>query len=318
VTLASVARPTRGARAIESVGVVIPEPGSALFSDPVLPSLLSALGGELFANGVQMVLFAPSSAADVSRLERYLAGGHVDAVVILAMPESETFPDMLRARGVPFVLGSRPRRDLHARFVDVDNQAGGRRATEHLINQGRRRIAHVAGPENLQSAADRTQGFRDAMWSAALRSDLIEHSNLDRDAGEMAMSRLLSRRDDIDAVFVASDAMAAGAMWAVQVLGRRVPDDVAIIGFDDSPIALSTQPPLSSVRRPVEEMAREMTRLVVEMSEAEVTASQQLILDPVVAVRESTCRTNGRRAHAAAAASALDLATSDEPTSGGG
>jgi DNA-binding LacI/PurR family transcriptional regulator len=86
--------------------------------------------------------------------------------------------------------------------------------------------------------------------------------------------------------------MAAGAMWAVQVLGRRVPDDVAIIGFDDSPVAMSTQPPLSSVRPPIDEMAREITRLVVEMSEAGVTTSQQLILDPVLAVRESTHRTN--------------------------
>jgi DNA-binding LacI/PurR family transcriptional regulator len=82
-------------------------------------------------------------------------------------------------------------------------------------------------------------------------------------------------------------------MWAVQVLGRRVPDDVAIIGFDDSPVATSTQPPLSSMKPPIDEMAREITRLVVEMSEAGVTASQQLILEPVLAVRESTCRTSG-------------------------
>jgi DNA-binding LacI/PurR family transcriptional regulator len=241
-----------------------------------------------------MVLFAPRSTADVSRLEDYLAGGHVDALILLTMPESDAFPDVLRSRGMPVVLGCRPRRDLDVSFVDVDNQAGGRRATEHLIEQGRRRIAHVAGPKHLQSASDRTQGFRDAMWNAALRSDFIEHSDLDRDSGEMAMSRLLSRVEDIDAVFVASDAMAAGAMWAVQVLGRRVPDDVAIIGFDDSPIAASTQPPLSSVRRPIEEMAREMTRLVVEMSGAGARASEQLILDPVLAVRESTCRADSR------------------------
>jgi DNA-binding LacI/PurR family transcriptional regulator len=126
------------------------------------------------------------------------------------------------------------------------------------------------------------------MWNAALRSDLVEHSNLDRDSGEVAMSRLLSRVDDIDAVFVASDAMAAGAMWAVQVLGRRVPDDVAIIGFDDSPIAAATRPTLSSVRRPIEKMAREMARLVVEMSEDGGMASEQLVLEPALTLREST------------------------------
>lgn len=245
---------------------------------------------ELAANGLQMVLFAPNSSSDVGRLDDYLAGGHVDAVILLTMPEFEAFPHVLRSRGMPVVLGCRPRGDVDLSFVAVDNQAGGRRATEHLIEQGRRRIAHVAGPEHLQPASDRKQGFRDAMWRAALRSDLVEHSNMDRDAGEMAMSRLLSRTQNIDAVFVASDAMAAGAMWAVQVLGMRVPDDVAIIGFDDSPIAESTQPRLSSVRRPIEEMARAMTRMVVEMAAGGVMESQQLILDHVLAVRESTSR----------------------------
>jgi DNA-binding LacI/PurR family transcriptional regulator len=276
--------------AAASVGVVVPEPGSDLFSDPAFPRLLHGIGETLSANGLQMVLFAPQSKADASRLEHYLVGGHVDAVILLAMPESEAFPDVLRSRGMPVVLGGKPSRDLDLSFVDIDNQAGARRATEHLIEQGRRRIAHVAGPKHVPSASDRTQGFREAMWNAALRSDLIERGDLDRDAGEMAMCRLLNRVQDIDAVFAASDVMAAGAMWAVQILGRRVPDDVAIIGFDDSPIAASTQPPLSSVRRPVEEMGREMARLVTEMSAGGATASQQLILDPALTVRESTCR----------------------------
>ena len=289
MTLGSAAHRNGVSRVAASVGVVVPEP-SSLFSDSVFPRLLRGIGEGLSASGLQMVLFAPDSRAEVSRLDHYLACGHVDALIMLTMPEAEGFPAGLRSRGMPVVLGCKPRRDLDLSFVAVDDQAGGRRATEHLIEQGRRRIAHVAGPEHVLSASDRTKGFREAMWKAALRSDLVEHGNLDRDAGEMAMSRLLSRSEDIDAVFAGSDVMAAGAMWAVQVLGRRVPDDVAIIGFDDSPIAASTQPPLSSVRQPIEEMGREMARLVVAMSEAGVMASQQLILDPALVVRQSTCQ----------------------------
>lgn len=285
--------PNRAARSLaagrsESVGVVIPEPGSRLFLDPLLPRLLGGIGQELSVNGLQMVLFAPQSAADVHRLEQYLVGGHVDAVLLLALHESDTLPARLLARGVPVVFGGRPRRPMDVSFVAVDNHAGGRTATEHLIDQGRRRIAHIAGPAGDGAARERFQGFREAMWNAAIRSDLVERGELDRDGGEMAMGRLLADGHEIDAVFAASDAMAAGAMWALQVVGRRVPDDVAVIGFDDSPIASATQPPLSSVKQPVEEMGREMARLVLGLSGVRNQAPRQMILNPELAVREST------------------------------
>ena len=235
-----------------------------------------------------MVLFAPHPETEIERLERYLAGGHVDAVIFLALHESDSLPSRLRARGIPMVFGGRPRQPLDVSFVDVDNHAGGRAATEHLIEQGRRCIAHIAGPRHEPAAAERLQGFREAMWNAALRSDMIEYSGLERDDGEMAMGRLLATGADIDAIFAASDAMAAGAMWALQILGRRVPDDVAVIGFDDSPIAAATQPPMTSVRQPVEDMGHEMAKLVIGQSEVRDRAPQQKILSPELAVREST------------------------------
>jgi DNA-binding LacI/PurR family transcriptional regulator len=282
-------RKARAAAPSESVGVVIPEPGSRLFLDPLLPRLLGGIGEELSANGLQMVLFAPQSSADLQRLEQYLVGGHVDAVLLLALHESDTLPGRLLARGIPMVFGGRPRQSIDVSFVDVDNHAGGRAATEHLIAQGRRRIAHIAGPSHVASARDRMQGFREAMWNAAIRSDIVEAGvDLDRDGGEMAMGRLLALGHEVDAVFAASDAMAAGAMWALQVLGRRVPDDVAVIGFDDSPIASATQPPLSSVKQPVEEMGREMARLVLSMSAVHDRSPKQMILSPELAVRQST------------------------------
>jgi DNA-binding LacI/PurR family transcriptional regulator len=277
----------------DSVGVIIPDPGSGPFSDPGLPRVLQGIEEVLSENGIQMLLFVAHSNGRSSRLERYLAAGHVDAVIVLGLFEPAGFPATLESIGLPVVYGGRPRDARNTAFVHVDDHAAGRCATQHLIEQGRRRIAHLAGPLEAATTSERLQGFREAMWDAALRSDLVEHAGLDRDSGEMAMSRLLNRRDDIDAVFAASDAMAAGAMWATQILGRRVPDDVAIIGFDDSPLAMLTSPSLSSVRRPIEEMGREMARLVIEMSGTGTQGEpRQLILDPALAVRESTtvCR----------------------------
>lgn len=283
--------PNRAARSLaagrsESVGVVVLDPEWNAFQDPSFPRLMRGIATELEANGLQMVLFAPQSAADSARLEQYLAGGHVDAVLLLNLLDHEALPDRLRSRGIPVVLGGKPRNGLEISFVHVDNHAGARRATDHLIGQGRRRIAHLA----THCHSDRLQGFREAMWKAALRGDLVEYGGDNREGGEMAMARLLSRCDDIDAVFAASDAMAIGAMWVMQALGRRIPDDVAIIGFDDSPHAASTQPPLSSVRRPMEDMGREMTRLVLSMAALNTHGPLQKILDPELAVRESTSK----------------------------
>src|SRR5690348_6274376 len=121
----------------ESVGVVVPDPQSSLFLDPLFPRLLLGIGEELSANGLQMVLFAPQSAEDVQRLEQYLGGGHVDAVILLTLHEHDTLSVRLQARGIPVVYGGRPHGRFDVSFVDVDNHAGGRSATEHLIEQGR-------------------------------------------------------------------------------------------------------------------------------------------------------------------------------------
>ncbi|HEV2415896.1 MAG TPA: LacI family DNA-binding transcriptional regulator [Candidatus Dormibacteraeota bacterium] len=278
------ARSLAGRRS-ESVGVVMPDP--TVFHDPSISRLLRGIGSELSMNGLQMVLFAPQPDADLNRLEHYLAGGHVDAVLLVMMLEMEALPTRLQSRGIPVVLGGRPKNGLQVSFVDVDHHAGGKNATEHLLGQGRRRIAHLADARHPL----RAQGFREAMWNAALRSDLVEFGDADREGGEMAMARLLSRGEEVDAVFAATDAMAIGAMWVMQALGRRVPDDVAIIGFDDSPLAATTQPALSSVRQPMEDMGREMTRLVLS---SDSRSPQQRILDPALAVRESTVVASAR------------------------
>src|SRR5947207_11561063 len=162
--------PNRAARSLgagrsESVGVLVPEPSSQLFGDPILARLLGAIGEELSAKGLQMVLFAPQSATDIERLEQYLAGGHVDAVLLLALHESESLPARLQARGIPMVFGGRPQGRFEVSYVDLDNHAGGRSATEHLVLQGRRRIAHIAGPQGGAVARQRFQGFREAMWN---------------------------------------------------------------------------------------------------------------------------------------------------------
>ena len=277
----------------DSVGVVIPEPTGRLFADPFFPRLIRGINEVLTAQRLQLVLFAPQSGADEDRLEQYLAGRHVDAVLLVSLHGSDPLPGRLQERGIPVVVGGRPLERSDLSFVDVDNQAGGRSATEHLLGQGRRVVAHIAGPADMPAGRDRWFGYRAALERAGLDGDLVEHGDFGYQSGQAAMERLLARRPQLDAVFVASDLMATGALRALSAAGRRVPDDVAVIAFDDSPIAGTTQPPLSSVRQPIEEMGREMARLVLRLAGASHQVPRQVILGTELAIRASSAA--GRR-----------------------
>jgi DNA-binding LacI/PurR family transcriptional regulator len=174
-------------------------------------------------------------------------------------------------------------------FVDVDNASGGRHAVAHLIAAGRRRIASIAGPQDMGVGVARLTGYREACAETGLPADedLIAYGDFSEPSGVAAMRQLLARRPDLDAVFVASDLMAAGALRALREAGRRVPDDVAVVGFEDSAVARQTEPPLTTVHQPVEEMGRQMARLLVSRIRGEQLAQPYVLLETHLVVRQS-------------------------------
>jgi DNA-binding LacI/PurR family transcriptional regulator len=163
-------------------------------------------------------------------------------------------------------------------------------ATQHLCERGRRHIATITGPPDMPAAQDRLDGYRQALRAAGLRASasLVESGDFSRDGGEAAMRILLERESGLDAVFVASDLMAAGALQVLSETGRSVPGDVAVVGFDDSPFAASTIPPLSSVMQPIEELGREMTRLLLAAIESQDRIPRRVILATDLVVRASS------------------------------
>jgi DNA-binding LacI/PurR family transcriptional regulator len=155
--------PNRAARSLvtgrsDSVALVIPEPTTRLFGDPFFPRLLRGISELLSSHDLQLVLFAPQSPADEARLERYLAGGHVDGALLVSLHGDDPLPARLLARGLPVVVGGRPPGDAQVSYVDVDNQAGAYTAVRHLVQRGRRRIATVAGSLDMSVSQDRIQG----------------------------------------------------------------------------------------------------------------------------------------------------------------
>jgi DNA-binding LacI/PurR family transcriptional regulator len=287
--------PNRAARSLVtrrsgSFGLVIAEPSGRLFSDPFFPRVMRGISLELTARDLQLILLMPNSPADVRRTGDYLSAGHVDGAVLVSLHGDDPLPSRLLEAGIPLVLVGRPPRSISASYVDVDNRQGARSAVEHLIAGGRRVIATIAGPSDMPPGIDRLAGYREAIADAGLAADpnLEAQGDFTQAGGTEAMARLLAARPDLDAVFAASDLMAAGALSALAASGRRVPRDVAIVGYDDSAVATSTNPQLTSVHQPIEEMGREVARLLVEAVEGTDRVIRRVILATDLVKRASS------------------------------
>jgi len=287
--------PNRAARTLmtrrsDSVGVVILEPATRLFSDPFFGPLLLGISDGLAARDVQLVLMIAQTEVEEARVERFLNAGHVDGAILVGPHGDDTLPRRLARRGLPIVLNDRPLDSIAVSFVDSDNRNGGLAAVRHLIQQGRRSIATIYGTLDLSSARDRLDGYRAALVEAGLALDpsLEAAGDYSPKVAAEAMRALLARHPDIDALFAASDSMAAAALTVLNDAGRRVPEDVAIVGFDDSSVATTTRPTLTTIRQPIEAMGREMARLLLRRIDDPDDAPLQVVFPTELVVRESS------------------------------
>ncbi len=262
--------PNRAARTLvtrrtDSLAMIIPEPDAFFFADPYLTTMVTEVNRALDATELQLVLVmqGQSSATPArGRMERYVTSGHVDGVIMVSVHEANPLPGILAGAGVPVVHGGRPASHAQIPYVDVDNVYGARQATEHLVGLGRRRIASIAGPLDMTAGQDRLGGYREALGAAGL-SARVAHGDFTERSGFEAARRLLEQDPQLDAMFAASDLMALGALRALREAGRRVPEDVAVVGFDDLGVAESADPPLSSVRQPIEHVARDLVQMLL-------------------------------------------------------
>ncbi|WP_431781288.1 LacI family DNA-binding transcriptional regulator [Streptomyces chumphonensis] len=275
--LASVAAlgyvPNRAARSLVTrrtgaVAVVIAEPETRVFSDPFFARQLRGISRELARHDTQLLLLLSESRADQGRVGRYLSGGHVDGALMFSLHGDDPLPSMAAASGLPTVFGGRPgwegaERDPQLFYVDTDNRGGARLAVEHLRERGRRRVAVITGPLDMTGAQDRLAGYRDALGVAEADPALVACGDYTAEGGERAMAELLARSPGLDAVFACSDLMAFGALRTLRAAGRRVPQDVAVVGYDDLPPGAWPEPALTTVRQDVEEMGSLMARMLL-------------------------------------------------------
>ena len=261
--------PNRAARSLASkqthaIALVVPEDTSRFFGDPFFAPIVSGINAYLSKSDYVLNLFIASDDPG-DKTTDYLRSGAVDGAIVVSHHTSDTFIDRI-ASAVPVVYGGRPPRERDGDYyVDVDNVRGAKDATNYLISRGRRRIATVTGPLTMPAGVDRLLGVREAIAEAGVEEAGIEDGGFTTDGGADAMRRILSRGPAPDGVVVASDLMARGVLAVLAVAGLRVPEDVAVIGFDDSPVATSVTPQLTTMRQPSFAQGEKMASTLVEL-----------------------------------------------------
>jgi DNA-binding LacI/PurR family transcriptional regulator len=266
--------PNRAARSLaahrsDTVALAVSEPSTRLFGDPFFAGTIRGIAAALSESRYQLVLLMIQDESDREGVERLLLRGNTDGVLLLSTRRDDLLPGRLVAAGVPCVIAGHPgdRPDASAiGFVDADNVGGARRACAHLVRRGCRKIATVAGPLDMAPGADRLAGWCQSLGETRrpVAPSLGAQGDFGRAGAAAGVRQLLERHPDIDGIFAASDLMALGTLDALRATGRRVPDDVALVGFDDSELAADSDPPLTTVRQPIEALGAEMGRLLLD------------------------------------------------------
>jgi DNA-binding LacI/PurR family transcriptional regulator len=261
--------------------------GGEILVDPFFGRVASGIISVLRPRGVYPLLMFADTPETRAHAVDHLRQGNADGALVVAIDSVDPLPGMLVAAGVPSVLFARPTRPLPISYVDLAHREGGKLAVDHLVARGCRRIATISGPLDVPASQERLAGFREAWAHHGHPEAPFVEGNFTLDSGERAMERLLAEHPDVDGVFAANDLMASGALHVLRDHGRRVPDDVAVIGFDDSSAATASRPALTTIRQPVEDMAAEMARLLLDRIGKQDRRVTSVVFEPTLVVRQS-------------------------------
>ncbi|WP_062291302.1 LacI family DNA-binding transcriptional regulator [Demequina phytophila] len=283
--------PNRAARSLAShqsqaIALVAPEDVTRFFGDLFFADIVAGIDARLEDSDYVLNLMVANNDPS-GKTMRYLGGGAVDGALVVSHHTSDRFLKRI-TETLPVVFGGRSAvPGLDAYVVDVDNVTGAETATRHLIERGCRRIATIAGPLNMRGSLDRLEGWRRALDAAGVEAGPVVDGDFTMLGGAAAMREILDSRHQVDGVFVASDLMASGAVPVLRDRGIAIPDDVAIVGFDDSAAALATGVPLTTVRQPMREMGWQMADMLIRLLAGETTVPRELILPTELVVRAS-------------------------------
>lgn len=269
------------------IGLVIPIGIAELFASPFFSLFMQGVSSACNAHGHTVMLWLAEPEYERRQIRQIVHSGSIDGVLVASVLLDDSLVQAVCDSERPFVLVGRHPTNLDVNYVDTDNHGGAREAVRHLLRLGRTRIATVTGPQNKIAGMDRLTGYIAALREHGLKFDsaLIADGGFNEIGGYLAMQQLLSQQPD--AVFVASDLMALGALRAIREARLRVPEDMALVGFDDTPLAARTEPPLTVIRQPARQLGRLAAETLIEVIQDPDSSPQHLILPTELVIRAS-------------------------------
>lgn len=273
------------------IGVVIPHTIQVTFHDPYyFPTMLQGVSETAHERDYATLLWWGQSRQDEERFSQRILQQNrlMDGLILASTTVDDALVAQLVERETPFVMVERPAHfQDRISYVSVDNVQAAENAVAHLIGLGRRRIGTITGALNNMDGLDRLTGYRNALETAGLPYDpaLVAEGQFTRPSGYAGAKQLL--RQNVDAIFAASDFTAMGAVQALQESGARIPDDVAIVGFDDLPGAVHVTPQLTTVRQPIHHKGMLATSILLDLIEGKIKPPQQVLLPTQLVIRQS-------------------------------
>jgi DNA-binding LacI/PurR family transcriptional regulator len=291
-------RPNIAARTLASgrsgvVGVVMHVDPHALFGDPYFSAMLQGLTDGLAERASGMMVWLGNRTKEQT-LEHILGMRLLDGVIVTANTLDDPLVDGLLASPLATVLIGHRRADRTASYVDVDHAGGAENVTGHLLDIGRTRIGHISGRRGTVAGEERIAGYLRALAHAGLDgAGLVVDGDFSEASGVGGATELVRR--GVDAMFCANDATAAGAIRALHGEGLRVPEDVAVAGFDDLAFAERLDPPLTTIRQGVREQGAEAARILFDLVRDPERTPRRVVLPTELIVRGSTVATRADR-----------------------
>ena len=271
------------------IGLIISQNSEHIVADPFLPGLILGLGAATREHGFHFLIHPLDNSSQPTTYDDLIHTRRIDGAIISGPRSDDENLRQLLNNDFPIVLHGRLE-NVETYCVDVDNVRGMQNATEHLIKLGHRRIALITNaPPAFMSSADRHTGYRLALETAGIPYDdgLVRYGQFSADSGHKAMQDILDAGNPPDAACVASDLVAMGAMQAIRERGLRVPDDVAVVGFDDVPLAAYMVPPLTTVRLPTYDLGWNLGDMLIRLIQDDTPGEKVVLLETELVVRES-------------------------------